>query len=122
MGVGFNWFKSYEVIPNTISMGIGTYTEYDLEYLDGGSTSHSYGNRTKLQNIFRKYLDIEIPTIPDYCQEDKNVDLIEPAKMYELCTKLLENKKLYDLEDMEDRIEWIKELSEEGYYVSYDTE
>ena len=122
MGIGFNWFKNYEVVPETISMGIGEYTEYKLKYFDGGSTSHSYGNRTKLQNIFRKYLNIEIPTIPDYYQEYINVNLIEPNVMSKLCVKLLENKNVYDLEDMEDRIQWIKKLSDEGYYVSYNVE
>ena len=122
MGVGFNWFKKYEVVPEVIDMGIGKYTVYNLEHLDGDSTSHSYGNRTKLQNIFRKYLNIEIPTIPDYCQEDANVDLIEPTEMSKLCAKLLENKNEYNLENIEDRIQWIKKLSDEGYYVSYDVE
>lgn len=122
MGVGFNWFKNYEVIPITISMGIGEYTEYNLKYINGGSTSHSYGNRTKLQNIFKKYLDTRIPIIPDYCQEDGNVDLIEPHLMSKLCDELIKNKSVYNLEDMEDRIKWIKELSDNGYYVSYDVE
>lgn len=122
MGVGFNWFKDYEVIPNIINMGIGIYTEYNLKYINGGSTSHSYGNRTKLQNIFRKYLNTEIPNIPDYCQEDENVNLIDPCLMFELCDKLLKNKDVYNLKGMEDRIQSIKKLSEEGYYVSYDVE
>jgi hypothetical protein len=122
MGVCFNWFKDYEVVPDMISMGIGTYTEYNLKYIDGDSTSHSYGNRTKLQNIFRKYLNTEIPTIPDYYQESINVNLIEPSEMSKLCSKLLVNKCDYDLEDMEDRIEWIKKLSDDGYYVTYDVD
>jgi len=82
-------------------MGLGTYTEYNINYIDGDSTSHSYGNRTKLQNIFRKYLGTEIPTIPDYCQEDINVNLIKPYVMSEMCSKLLQNKDVYDLEDEE---------------------
>ena len=75
-----------------------------------------------MQNIFKKYLNTEIPTIPDYYQEDINVNLINPSEMSELCDKLLDHKDTYDLEDMEDRIEWIKQLSDEGYYVTYDVD
>jgi len=42
--------------------------------------------------------------------------------MSAMCSKLLEHKDIFDLEDMEDRIQWIKELSDKGYYVSYDSE
>lgn len=120
MGVGFNWFKNYKIIEHEICYGgLGKDVEYGIEYLDGDSTSHSYGNRSKLQDIFRKYLNVEIPTIDDY--DYKEIELIEPCIMSNLCTKLLENKE-YDLEAMEDRIQWIKELSDKGYYVSYDVD
>jgi hypothetical protein len=119
MGVGFNWFKSYKIIENEIDYGMGKYKEYNIEYLDGDSTSHAYGNRTKLQNIFDKYLNIVIPTIPYYGYSE---DLIEPPVMSELCAKLLNNKDVYNLEGMEERIQWIKKLSDEGYYVSYDND
>lgn len=70
-------------------------------------------SRTKLQNIFRRYLNIEIPTISDYCQENANVDLIKPTEMSKLCAKLLENKNEYNLENMEDRIQWIKKQTKD---------
>ncbi len=120
MGIGFNWFKSYRVIEDEINYGFGRNVEYKIEYLEGNSTSHAYGNRTKLQNIFRKYLNIEIPTIEKYGLSNiPDLNLIEPCAMSKYCTKLLNNKK-YDLEDMTDRIQWLKEISDEGYYVSYD--
>lgn len=123
MGVVFNWFKDYKIIKNIISYGFCEEIEYNIEYLNGDSTSHSYGNRTKLQNIFNKYLNVEIPTIHDYGYTEnyyEKLELIYPSKMSKLCTTLLNNKDKCDLEDMEDRIIWIKELSDKGYYVSYD--
>jgi hypothetical protein len=119
MGVNFNWFKTHKIIEDKIDYGFTQNVDYRIEYLDGDSTSHGYGNRTKLQDIFRKYLNIEIPTISGYWSYKPDLNLIEPTIMSELCNKLLENKE-YDLEDMEDRILWIKELSDKGYYVSYD--
>lgn len=120
MGVGFNWFKSYKVIEETHIVGWFEETEYRIKYLEGGSTSHSYGNRTKLQDIFYKYLGVEIPTIQSGSYMGcVNFKLIEPPVMSQMCEELLENKNNYELEDMEERIQWIKELSDEGYYVSY---
>ena len=119
VGVGFNWFKNYKIYERTIFVGFGEDTEYVIEYLDSDYTSHSYGNRAKLQNIFNKYLNIEIPTISGFWHIKPELNLIEPPIMSNYCDKLLTNKK-YDLEDMQDRIQWIKNLSEEGYYVSYD--
>ena len=54
MGVGFNWFKNYKIIEEEITIGYFSDIEYRLEYLDGDSTSHGYGNRSKLQDIFEK--------------------------------------------------------------------
>lgn len=120
MSVGFNWFKSYKVIEDEIDYGLGKDIQYSIEYIDSDFTTHGYGNRTKLQNIFKRYLNIEIPTIRDYGLSYKpTLDLIEPSIMSEYCNNLLSNND-YNLEDMEDRIEWIKYLSDKGYYVSYD--
>ena len=106
MSVSFNYFKKYKIM----NVGYGNY----IEYIDGDSVSHGYGNRIKLQNVFRECLNIEIPTIEDTYIDD----LIEPSQMSIYCSELLNNKK-YDLKGMEHRIIWIKELSDEGYYVSY---
>ena len=108
MGVNFNYFKNYKIVDN---FGYGN----SIEYIGGDSVSHSYGNRTKLQNVFYQYLKIQIPVIDDNYIDD----LIEPSQMSIYCTMLLNNKK-YNLNDLEDRIIWIKKLSDEGYYVSYD--
>jgi hypothetical protein len=120
MGVGFNWFKNYKIIEENFNVGFGENTEYRIKYLDGDYTSHAYGNRTKLQNIFHKYLNIEIPTISGCWSSKPNLNLIEPSILSEYCTKLINDYDNYDLEDMTDRIQWIKDLSDEGYYVSYD--
>lgn len=119
MGVGFNWFKGYEIIEVKVDTGWYENIEYGIKYLDCDDTSHGYGNRTKLQNIFKKYIGIEIPTISGYWSTKPDINLIEPSTMSSYCEKLLSNKE-YELEDMEDRIQWIKELSDKGYYVSYD--
>lgn len=119
MGVGFNWFKDYKIIEEKITLGFGGYIEYRIKYLDRDCTSHGYGNRSKLQSIFRKYLNIEIPTIDDYYSTRVDLDLIKPSLMSSYCDELLDGKE-YDLENMRDRIEYIKELSDDGYYISYD--
>lgn len=123
MGIGFNWFKNYKIIEDEIIIGFGSDIEYRVEYLDGDSTSHGYGNRSKLQDIFEKYLNIKIPTINKWGLYNRPIlNLIEPSVMSKYCAKLLENKEVYNLEDMKDRIQWIKEISDEGYYISYDVD
>ena len=123
MGVGFNWFKNYKV--NKFEDPRSWFKEsyiYSIEYLDGDSTSHSYGNRTKLQSLF-ELIGESIPTINDEIFYDNIKDyikdtLIQPLEMSRICDKLLNSE--FDLLDMEDRIKWIQQLSNEGYYVSYD--
>ncbi|MGJ0846549.1 hypothetical protein ACR77J_07665 [Tissierella praeacuta] len=123
MGVGFNWFKNYKVNKfEDPRSWLGNSCIYSIEYLDGDSTSHSYGNRTKLQNLF-ELIDKSIPTVNDEIFYDDIEDyikntLIQPTEMSSICDKLLNSG--FDLLDMKDRIKWIKELSDEGYYVSYD--
>ena len=46
MSIGFNWFKSCEIY-----LADEFYHEYNLRYLDGGSTSHSAGNIIKVQDL-----------------------------------------------------------------------
>lgn len=117
MSTGFNWFKKYEIIhyePNH------WYDWYELNYLDGSSTSHSAGNITKVQDLLEKYGNIRIPSIKRLNRSnDDKPDLIEPKVMSEVCAKILENSDVDEV-DMRHRIEWFKEISDEGYYLSYD--
>lgn len=116
LGVGFNWFTDYEVIEEELDCGFYKIPIQDIKFVNHFSTSHSYGNRAKLQTIFYKYLGMKIPTI----MYDYELELINPSTMSKLCDKLLQNEDIYDLEDMRDRIEWIKQISDEGFYVCYD--
>ena len=118
LGVGFNWFTDYEVIEEKLDCVFYEIPVYNIKLVNHFSTSHSYGNRTKLQAIFYKYLGIEIPTF----MYNHELELISPSTMSKLCDKLLQNEDIYDLEDMRDRIEWIKQISDEGFYVCYDWE
>ena len=116
MSLGFNWFKEYGFhLVNGFY-----YDEYDLEYIDGDSTSHSYGNVIKVQNLLEKYGGVRIPKVNTYGIYDKPV-LIEPKVMSEACNKVLQSTEV-DKVDMRDRFEWFKKLSDEGYYLTYDWE
>ena len=120
MSIGFNWFKEYKI---KINNECKFYDDVELKYIGGGSTSHSGGNIGKVQALIEKYGGREIPTIcEDFIQsEDEKLDLIVPKEMSKICEKILENKEV-DKVDMRERIEWFKELSDEGYYLSYDYE
>lgn len=128
MGVNFLWFKDYKIEESEYHVhyfGIGypdpacsliTFINYD-------DTSHSYGNVSKLQEIFKK-INCEIPTIQYTIDYDTHTaekyiqsKLINPSELSKKCQELLDSD--IDLDDMRDRIEWIKELSDDGYYVSY---
>lgn len=115
MGLGFNWFKEYEICPS--------YESYDLEYIDGDSTSHSYGNVIKVQDLLEKYGGVRIPKVNTYGLYNKydKPDLIEPKIISEACDKVLQSTEVDEV-DMRDRIEWFKKLSDEGYYLTYDWE
>lgn len=119
MGALFHWFKNIEVRAEIYGM----YELADVVYIDGDSTSHSYGNRSKLQNLFREKCDIEIPTIHEELINSENCksDLIEPSDMMEYCNKILSAKEC-DIIWLRDRVEWIKSLSSQGYYIAYEAE
>ena len=117
MSIGFNWFKEYEIIHCEPDHWYGW---YELNYLDGDSTSHSAGNIIEVQDLLEKYGDIRIPSIQRLNRyDDDKPDLVEPNVMSDVCAKILENTDV-DIVDMRDRIEWFKRLSDEGYYLSYD--
>lgn len=118
MSIGFNWFKKYEIIhcvPDHL------YDWYELNYLDGNSTSHSAGNVIKVQNLIEKYSGKRIPTISEEWinSVDYELDLIEPNEMVEICNKILSSTEVDEV-GMRHRIERFKKLSEEGYYLTYD--
>ena len=118
MSIGFNWFKRYEIIHKKPEHWNDW---YELNYLDGNSTSHSASNVIKVQNLIEKYSGKRIPSISEEWIDslDYELDLIDPNEMVEICNKILSNKEVDEV-DMRDRIEWFKKLSDEGYYLTYD--
>lgn len=120
MSTRFNWFKSYKI---TIHRGkrIWEYDDKKLDYIGGGSTSHSGYNIGLVQDLIEKYSGKRIPTIEEDWLEsdDENLRLIQPKEMSDICIKILDGKEV-DSVGMRERIEWFKKLSDEGYYLSYD--
>lgn len=54
MSVGFNWFKLYKIhIHKGTTMF--DYDDSDIEYIGGGSTSHSGYNIGLVQDLIEKY-------------------------------------------------------------------
>lgn len=120
MGVMFHWFKDIKVKTEYETY---IYAYKEVVYINGGCTSHSYGNRSKLQDLFMKKCGIFIPTINEYDIEsnDWHFDLVEPIKMAEYCKIILSDKEC-DIYGFRDRLNWIKSLSIQGYYVAYESE
>lgn len=125
MGVIFKWFKSFSVIEHD-STGWFQDNYYEVRFLGGDSTSHSYGNRSLLQDLFETHLGIQIPTDTyDFFYENPtefyNNLLIKPSEMSKYCKTILDySNHGVNLYGMEDRILWIKSLSDQGFYVMYD--
>lgn len=117
MSIGFNWFKDYKIKVEECNF----FRDVTLNYLDGGSTSHSSGNITKVQTLIEKYGRVRIPVIcEDFIEsENERLELIEPQVMSQICEEILCETEV-DEYDMRDRIEWFKKLSDEGYYITYD--
>ena len=108
MSIGFNWFIKYEIIhcvPDHL------YDWYELNYLDGNSTSHSAGNVIKVQNLIEKYSGKRIPSISGECinSVDYELDLIEPNEMVEICNKILSSTEVDEV-CMRDSIARFKKL------------
>lgn len=113
MSRGFNWFKGYEIY-----LADELYHNYNLRYIDGGSTSHSPGNITDVQDLLEKYGGITIPYVETIDVYDIP-EFIEPKTMSEVCDVILHTAEVDEV-DQRDRIEWFKKLSDDGYYLSYD--
>lgn len=117
MSIGFNWFRTCRIshrAPDT------WYDWYELEFLDGDSTSHSAGNIIIVQDLIEKYGNKRIPYIYEEFIDslDYDLGLIEPREMYEICQKILSDTEVDEV-DMRHRIEWFMELSKKGYYLAY---
>lgn len=120
MSIGFNWFKTYEIVYTKLN----SYYDYYQVFYDGGnSTSHSAYNIINVQNLIEKYSGKRIPKVNEDAIDstEYKIDLIEPTEMVEICNKILANAECDEV-DMRDRIEWFKKLSEDGYYLTYDFE
>ena len=117
MSIEFRWFKGYEII------GCQDYHDivYAVSYIGGGSTSHSAGNVIRVQNLLEKYTGKCIPTINEnWIQSELDeLDLIDPDEMSKMCTAVLDGET-GDMDEMRERFEWFKKLSDEGFYLSYD--
>lgn len=117
MSIGFNWFKEYTIEHHDSGYW---YDWFDLHYCGGGSTSHSAGNVIKVQTLFEKYGGRTIPTVDEeYINSiNYNLDLIDPSEMIIMCDKVLASSECDEI-GMRDRVEWFKELSKRGYYLTY---
>lgn len=97
------------------------YDDSDIEYIGGGSTSHSGHNIGLVQNLIEKYSGKRIPAIQEewFDSENQDLHLIDPKEMTEICQRILDGSEI-DKIDMRSRIELFKKLSDQGYYLSYD--
>lgn len=116
MSIGFDWFKEYKIEDHSDCW----HTDFELHYIEGGSTSHSAGNVIIVQNLLEKYGGKRIPSVNrDWIDSvDYDLGLIEPNEMSNMCSKALATSEV-DEADMRDRVEWFKKLSDEGYYLAY---
>lgn len=120
MSTGFNWFKSYKIHIHKGTM-MFDYDDSDIEYIDGGSTSHSSANVTLIQELIEKDSGERIPIIQGERleSEDQDLHLIDPVEMAEISQRILDGDEV-DKADQRSKFEWFKKLSDEGYYLSYD--
>ena len=120
MSTGFNWFKQYKPRKKFYSPKD---IEYAPEFLDGGSSSFSGGNIGIIDDLLEEY-DIYIPRIRDDYDDIESLEkalnnLIEPSTLSSIFDKILKDNKV-DKTGMRERIQWMKELSDEGYFLCYD--
>lgn len=120
MSTGFNWFKSYKITIHRATK-MWDWNEHKLEYIGGESSSHSGTNIANVQDLIEKYSGKRIPTIEEdfINSEDEDLHLIEPKEMSQICEKILADDEV-DKVNMRHRIELFKDLSDEGYFLSYD--
>lgn len=116
MSITFRWFNSYKIEGEERPC----YSWYRIIYDGGGSTSHSAGNVIRVNNVLDRLGGFRIPyVIKDSINSfDDELDLIKPTMMASMLNKVLQCSG--DLDDMRDRIERMKELSDKGYYICYE--
>lgn len=125
MGLGIRWFKNYEILDSGETykaFGFCYYNNYSISFIDGDSTSHSYGNVGLVTDLFEKVIKKSFPKLPnEECIDSKDykLNLIEPEDMSNYCDKILNGTEVDEI-DMRDRFEWFKSLSDKGYYIAYD--
>lgn len=124
MSTAFYWFKNYETIEENYGM-CGTF--YNINFLDGGETSHSVGNYLPIQKLLRENFDTQIPYISTSMVDTDNIEkyldtrLINPKDMLYMMEFLLRKYTNEELSDLQDRVELFRDLSKEGYYIAYDS-
>ena len=112
MSIGFNWFEGYEL--KSVEYGV------IVKYIGGGDSLHSAGNIIKVQNLLEEYGSINIPVVNEYwLKEGDKLDLVDPKEVSKVCKLILDDTKVDEV-GMRERIKWFKELSDEGYYLTYD--
>lgn len=120
MSIGVNFYKDVKL---NIHKGTKPF-DYDyneLKYEDNHSTSWSAGNIIKLGDLFEKYTGKYLPiTLFEY-HDDCLDDLIKPKDMVKYCDMVLQHKEDKLVIMFENRLNYIKNMSLKGYYVSYDS-
>lgn len=115
MGIHFRWFKDYKIYDLDSHYS----PTLQISYLGGGATSHSAGNVRRIQDLLKKYSEIQIPFInEDFIQGKDDINLVEPFLMKDACQKVLSNESS-DINGLRERIEWFIKLSDDGYFISY---
>lgn len=122
MGITFNWFKDVKVDER--KLGIFEYND-PVEYIDGYDCNHSGIHVSQIQDVFKTYGNRQIPYIDEYyfrgTKEELISMLIPKETVIDICNKFLNNPDETDPNYVRDDIEWIKKLSEDGYYISYES-
>lgn len=119
MSIGVNFYKDVELIKHE-GGGICGYDYYELKYKDNHSTSWSAGNTIKLGDLFKKYTGECLPIHLSEYDENCKDDLVNPNEMVKYCDMVLIHDEDELVSEFEDRLNYIKKMSQEGYYVSYD--
>lgn len=118
ISIGVNFYKDVELIKKSYD-NLYIDDDYEIKYVDNHSTSWSGGNVIKLDELFKKYTDIEsIPTL--FFSYDIKEELVDPFDMYCYCKEILEHTEDENVMEFKERLEYIKDMSSKCYYISYD--